>query len=68
MTLAQGVARLGTKMPFAQAVADLAFFWKVDLDETTVRRHTQAAGAAYVAEQAAELEQLERERPAVADR
>ena len=68
VTLAQGVARLGTKMPFAQAVADLAFFWNVDLDETTVRRHTQAAGAAYVAEQAAELEQLERERPPVADK
>ena len=68
MTLAQGVARLGTKMPFAQAVADLAFFWNVDLDETTVRRHTQAAGAAYVAEQTAELEQLERERPPVADK
>ena len=68
MTLAQGVARLGTKMPFAQAVADLAFFWNVDLDETTVRRYTQAAGAAYVAEQTAELEQLERERPPVADK
>jgi hypothetical protein len=50
-------------MPFGQAVADVAFFWGVELEETTVRRHTQAAGAAYVAEQAAELERLERERP-----
>jgi hypothetical protein len=63
-TLAEGVARLGTKMPFEQAAAELAFFWQVELDETTVRRHTQAAGAAYVAEQADEVERLERERPA----
>jgi hypothetical protein len=62
-TLAQGVARLGTKMPFAQAAADLAFFWGVELEETTVRRYTQTAGAAYVAEQAAELRHLERDRP-----
>ena len=34
-TLAQGVARLGTKMPFEQAAADVAFFWRVELDETT---------------------------------
>jgi len=64
-TLVEGVARLGTRMPFEQAAAELALFWGIELDETTVRRHTQAAGAAYVAEQAAELERLERERPAV---
>ncbi len=51
-------------MPFEQAAADVAFFWRVELDETTVRRYTQAAGAAYVAEQADEVERLERERPA----
>ena len=45
-TLAEGIARLGTKMPFEQASAELASFWGVELDETTVRRHTQAAGAA----------------------
>jgi hypothetical protein len=50
-------------MPFEQAAAELAFFWGVELEETTVRRYTQAAGAAYVAEQTAELERLERERP-----
>jgi len=37
--------------------------WGVEVDETTVRRHTQAAAAACVAERAAELERLERERP-----
>src|SRR5713226_3628616 len=47
-TLAEGVARLGTKLPFEQAATELAFFWSVELDETTIRRHTQAAGAAYV--------------------
>jgi hypothetical protein len=62
-TLAEGVARLGTRMPFQQAATELAFFWNVDVEETTVRRYTQAAGAAYVAEQAADLERLERDRP-----
>jgi hypothetical protein len=66
-TLAHGIARLGTKMPFEQAASDLSFFWNVEVDETTVRRYTQAAGAAYVAEQAAELERLERERPPATD-
>jgi hypothetical protein len=51
-------------MPFEQAAAELIFFWGVEVEETTVRRYTQAAGAAYVAEQTAEVERLERERPA----
>src|SRR5712691_3326448 len=51
-------------MPFEQAAADVAFFWRGEVDETTVRRYNQAAGAAYVAEQADEVERLERERPA----
>src|SRR6266851_4310399 len=66
-TLAEGVARQGTKMPFEQAAAEVAFFWGVELDETTVRRYTQAAGAAYVAEQSAEVERLEREPPPAPD-
>jgi hypothetical protein len=60
-TLAEGVARLGTKMPFEQAAAELVFFWGMEVEETTVRRYTQAAGAAYVAEQTAEVERLERD-------
>ena len=56
-TLAEGV-RLGTRMPFEQAATELAFFWSVELEETTVRRYTQPAGAAYVAEQTAELQRL----------
>jgi hypothetical protein len=66
-TLAEGVVRLGTRMPFAQAATELAFFWSVEVEETTVRRYTEAAGAAYVAEQAGELEWLERERPPAPD-
>jgi hypothetical protein len=62
-TLAEGVVRLGTRMPFERAATELAFFWSVELDETTVRRYTQAAGAAYVAEQVVELARLEREQP-----
>jgi len=62
-TLVEGVVRLGTRMPFEQAASELAFFWSVELEQTTLRRYTQAAGAAYVADQAADLERLERERP-----
>ncbi len=56
VTLAEGAVRLGMHLPFAQAAEELAFFWGVDLEETTVRRATEAAGAAYVAEQDAERE------------
>ena len=42
-TLAEGVVRLGTRMPFAQAATELAFFWSVEVEETTVRRYTEAA-------------------------
>lgn len=62
-TLAEGLVRLGAWMPFAQAAEHLAFFWHVGVDETTVRRHTEAAGAAYVAEQTAEVARLEHGAP-----
>jgi hypothetical protein len=62
-TLAEGLARLGAWMPFARAAEQLAFFWGVRLDPATVRRHTQAAGAAYEAVQTTEVERLEREAP-----
>ena len=63
-SLAEGVARLGALLPFRQAAEHLAFFWRVPLSEATVRRHTEAAGAAYVAVQAAEADRLAREAPA----
>jgi len=48
-------------MPFARAAEQLAFFWGVRLDAATVRRQAEAAGAAYVEVQDAELGRLERE-------
>ena len=62
-TLEEGLVRLGTWMPFAQAAEQLAFFWSVRLDPATVRRHTEAAGAAYVALQTAAVAGLEQQAP-----
>jgi hypothetical protein len=61
--LAEGLVRLGTWMPFEQAAEHLAFGWDVRISEATARRHTQAAGAAHVAVQTAEVERLERALP-----
>ena len=63
-TLAEGLVRLGAWMPFEQAAEHLAFFWRVRLSEATARRHAEAAGAAYVTVQTAEVERLEREASA----
>jgi hypothetical protein len=52
------VTRLGTWLPFARAAQEVAFFWRVPLSEPTVRRATEAAGAAYVAVQAAAVAAL----------
>ena len=60
----QGLARLCAWMPFAVAAKDLRFFWEVDVSTATVRRHGEAAGAAYVAVQTAAVERLERDAPA----
>jgi hypothetical protein len=62
--LQEDLVHLSTWMPFERAATELAYFTRVDVSETSVRRHTEAAGAAYVAVQTAELERLERERPA----
>src|SRR5437899_12863864 len=51
-------------MPFERAATELAYFTRVEVSDTSVRHHTEAAGAAYVAVQPAERERLERERPA----
>jgi hypothetical protein len=60
----EGMTRLGIWMPFARAVKEMKYFWRVSVTEPTVRRTTEAAGAAYVAVQTAEVEQLERTLPA----
>ena len=59
-TVLEGLVRLATWMPFAQAAEHLAFFWQVSVEASTVRRQTEAAGAAYVTLQTAEVERLER--------
>lgn len=50
-------------MPFERAAKELAHFTRVEVSETSVRNHTEVAGAAYVAIQTTELERLQRERP-----
>jgi hypothetical protein len=47
---------LSTWMPFERAATELAYFTRVEVSDTSVRRHTEAAGAAYMAVQTAELE------------
>lgn len=58
------MTRLATWMPFQRAATELAFFTGVPVAEATVRRVTQAAGAAYVAVQDTAVAALEREVPA----
>jgi hypothetical protein len=53
-------------LPFAQAAAEFTAFTGVAVSETTMRRHTEHVGAAYVAVQTAAVEQIEQaaQRPA----
>jgi hypothetical protein len=53
--------RLGARLPFAQAAAELAYFWRIPVSKSTARRQSEAAGAAYVAVQTAAAEALARE-------
>jgi hypothetical protein len=62
--LQEDLVRLSTWMPFERAATELAHFTRVAVSDTSVRHHTEVAGAAYVAVQTAELERLERARPA----
>src|SRR5205823_6278958 len=58
-TLAEGAARLGSRLPsFAEAAAELAAFTRVTVDAETVRRVTEATGGALVAVAQAEEERL----------
>ena len=57
--MSEGLARLAAQQPFRRAVADLAFFWGVEVSEATARRHATAAGEAVLALQEAELARLE---------
>jgi hypothetical protein len=53
-----GLVRLGAWMPFARAAEELAHFWRVRVSGSTARRHTEAAGSAYVAVQTAAVAAL----------
>jgi hypothetical protein len=59
----EGMARLGTWMPFRAAQRELAFFLGVEVAEASVRQITEQAGAAQVQVQAAEVETLRSRRP-----
>src|SRR5947209_7580751 len=59
----EGMARLGTWMPFRAAQRELAFFLGVEAAEASVRQITEQAGAAQVQVQAEEVEALLTERP-----
>jgi hypothetical protein len=61
--LQESLARLGAWLPFGKAAAELAWFSGVAVSEATACRLTEAAGAADVAIQTAEVERLERELP-----
>jgi hypothetical protein len=61
--LYENVTRLGTWMPFPRAAEMLAAFTRVVVSDDVARDRTEAAGAAQVALQTAEVERLEREAP-----
>lgn len=62
--LQETLVRLGTRLPFDSVVQELADLKHVTTTEATVRRHTEAAGATYVALQTAEVDALEHTPPA----
>ncbi len=61
--LHEALVRLSTRLPFQQAVDELARLKQVTTTEASARRLTEAAGAAYVAWQTAEVERIERTLP-----
>ncbi len=61
--LQEELVRLGTWMPFGRAAQELQRFRGVDVSRPTVERLTEAAGAAYVAFQTAEVAQIEKALP-----
>ena len=57
----EGLTRLAAWLPFGRAVKEAGHFLHVSVTEATVRRQSEAAGAAYVALQTREVERLEKE-------
>lgn len=62
-SLQEALVRLGARMPFRSVVQELACLKHVTTSETSVRRHSERAGAAYVALQTDQVERLERTTP-----
>jgi hypothetical protein len=62
-SLHEDLVRLGVWMPFGRAAQELAHFRHTVVSRPTAERLTEAAGAAYVAVQTAEVGRLEREAP-----
>lgn len=62
--LQEDLVRLGAWMPFGRAAQELEHFRGVAVSRPTVERLTEAAGAAYVAFQTAEVQRIEQELPA----
>lgn len=61
--LQEQLTRLGAWMPFEKAAVMFQDFTRVGISEDYAQQHTEDAGAAYVAVQTAEVEQLERDTP-----
>ena len=59
----EDLVHLGAWMPFGKAVEQLRRFRRTEVSRSTAQRLTEAAGAAYVADQTAAVEQIERELP-----
>jgi hypothetical protein len=62
-SLQEDLVRLGTWMPFERAAGELGHFRRTAVSRATAERLTEAAGAAYVAWQTAEVVRIEREVP-----
>jgi hypothetical protein len=63
-SLQEDLVQLGVWMPFGKAAQQLRRFRQTDVSRPTAERVTEAAGAAYVAWQLAEVARIERELPA----
>ena len=59
----EAMTRLGSKLPFQQAVDEIKAFWKTELSESTVRRTTHEHGRACETMARQEVEAIETELP-----
>ena len=62
-SLQEDLVHLGVWMPFGKAAEQLRRFRQTDVSRPTAERVTEAAGAAYVAWQTAEVPRIEQELP-----